>query len=135
MSIENVPEPIYNQPFALTCRATLNPKIASQLIQYMVMEWIGSDGKPLTNDSNMTAVYQKTFYSEAIQILVFNGLSMSHGGSYTCRAKIVFPDLGILFSTSSEYHLNVLSKYIVYILNEIYKYTATKNIIIIITFF
>ena len=38
---ENVTEPTNNQPFALTFRATLNPKIASQLIQYMVMEWIG----------------------------------------------------------------------------------------------
>ena len=101
----------------------------------MVMEWIGSDGKPLTNDSNITVGYQKMFYSEAIQILVFNGLRMSHGGSYTCRAKIDFPDIGILFSTSSEYHLNVLSKCIVFILNKIYKYTATNNIIIIKIFF
>ena len=107
-------EPIYtHQQFTLTCRATLNPKIASQLIQYMILEWIGPNGETLTNDSNITVGHQKTFYNESVQILTFESLRMTHGGLYTCRAKIVFPDSGILLNSSSEYHLSVLSKFMI----------------------
>ena len=106
-----VPEAIYSEPFNMTCRATLNPKVASQLIQYMVVEWISVDGQSMSQDG-VTIEQQQTYSDTATRSLIFDRLKMAHGGDYKCVANVTLPDSAGSFNTSAEYHLNVLSKYL-----------------------
>ena len=42
-------EAIYLNPFNMTCRASLNAKVASQLIQFLVLDWVMEDGGSVSN--------------------------------------------------------------------------------------
>ena len=61
----HLPEAIYSEPFNMTCRATLNPKVASQLIQYMVVEWVSVDGQSISEEDGVTIEQQQTYSDTA----------------------------------------------------------------------
>ena len=107
-----VPEAIYSEPFNMICRATLNPKVASQLIQYMVVEWVRVDGQSISEEDGVTIEQQQTYLDTATRSLIFDSLEMAHGGDYKCVANLILPDSAGSFNTSAEHHLNVLSKYL-----------------------
>ena len=103
-------EAIYSEPFNMTCRATLNPKVASQLIQYMVVEWVSVDGRSISEEDGVTIEQQQTYSDTATRSLIFDSLEMGHRGDYKCVANLILPDSAGSFNTSAKYHLNVLSK-------------------------
>ena len=105
-------EAIYSEPFNMTCRATLNPKVASQLIQYMVVEWVRVDGQSISEEDGVTIEQQQTYTDTATRLLIFDSLEMAHGGDYKCEATLILPDSAGSFNTSAEQLLNVLSKYL-----------------------
>ena len=116
VSILSLTESVYVVPYTLTCQASFIPKIASQLIQYLVLEWTGPDGVSLSEENGVIIEQQQTRYSEATRSLTFHPLNMTHGGEYTCKASLLLPDTPLLpdtssaFNSSSSYNLNVLSK-------------------------
>ena len=55
------------EPYNLICRATFIPKIAPQLIPYLVLEWIGPDGVALTEENGVTIEQQQKFHSGALR--------------------------------------------------------------------
>ena len=104
-------EPMHQKPFNLTCTASLNPKVASQLIQYMVLEWVGPSGESVANQDGITIEQQHILHNTITRSLTFHPLNMTHGGNYKCEAKLLLPNTEV-FNSSSLYHLNVLSKWI-----------------------
>ena len=103
-------EAIYSEPFNMTCRATLNPKVASQLIQYMMVEWVRVDGQSISEEDEVTIEQQQTYSDTATRSLIFDSMEMGHGGDYKCEANLILSDSAVSFNTSAEHHLNVLSK-------------------------
>lgn len=101
---------IYREPFTLTCRASFIAKIASQLLQYLTLEWVGPDGVSLSEENGVTVENQRNNLSEATRSLIFHPLNMTHRGTYKCKAKVILPDSSGTFNSTSQYHLNVLSK-------------------------
>ncbi|CAI8020956.1 hypothetical protein GBAR_LOCUS12479 [Geodia barretti] len=103
-------EAIYSKPFQATCRASLQPRVAPYLTQYLTVEWMGAEGEYLTSGGAVTIEKQQTFSTAATKDLVFNPLNMTHGGNYSCEAKVVLPDSAGSFNTTHQYHLNVISE-------------------------
>lgn len=99
------------EPYNLTCTATFIPKIAPQLIPYLVLEWIGPDGVALTEENGVTIEQQQNFYSEATRSLTFFPLNMTHSGTYKCEATLFLPESNITFISTSQYSLRVLSEF------------------------
>ena len=106
----SVTKSIYREPYTLMCRASFNPKIATQLIQYLVLEWTGPDGVSLSIENGVIIEQQQTNRSEATRSLTFHPLNMTHSGTYQCKASVLLPDSENLFISTSQFHLNVLSK-------------------------
>ena len=104
-------EPEYLELFNLTCTASLDPKVASQLIQYMVLEWMGPSGESLADQDGITIEQQHILHNTTTRSLTFHPLNMTHGGNYKCEAKLLLQNTEV-FNSSSLYHLNVLSKWI-----------------------
>ena len=105
-------EAVYLEPFTLTCRATLNPKVVPQLIRYLVLEWVRADGQEIVQEDGVT-VEEQLFFSEAnTRSLVFDKLNITHGGDYKCEAVLILPENAGSFNTTVQYHINVLSKLI-----------------------
>ena len=110
ISIYPTEEPIYMQSFNLTCVASLHPKVASQLIRYLVLEWVGPDGETLNNvDNGILVSDQQTFYDTATRLLIFNSLNLTHGGDYVCNAKLILEET---FNATTLYHINILGKFL-----------------------
>ena len=103
-------EAIYSKPFQATCRASLQPRVAPYLTQYLTVEWMGAEGEYLTSGGAVTIEKQQTSSTAATKDLVFNPLNMTHGGNYVCEAKVVLPDSAGSFNTTHQYHLNVISE-------------------------
>ena len=100
-------EPIDLKPFNMKCTASLNPKVASQLIHFLVLDWVMADGH---QEDGVIIEQQWIFSNTTTRSLVFNPLNMTHGGDYKCEAKLILPDSAGSFNTSAQYHLTVLSK-------------------------
>jgi len=60
------------EPHTLSCRATFSDKVASQVIPYLRLEWVGPDGVALNKDNGMTIEQQLNYHSEATRSLIFN---------------------------------------------------------------
>ena len=104
-------EAIYLNTFNMTCRASLNAKVASQLIQFLVLDWVMEDGGSLYQIDGVTIEKQHTFFDTTTRSLVFDPLNITHGATYKCEAKLILPDSAGSFNTSLPYHLKVLSAY------------------------
>ena len=98
-------EAIYQKPFTMKCKASLEPSAAFHLIQYLIMEWVRDDGQAISQE---IIGPQQNFSSYVHQSLNFNQLSLSNAGNYTCEAKLMLPNE--LFITSVQHGLNVLSE-------------------------
>ena len=107
---------VYLNQFSLTCNASLNPKVASHLIRYLVLDWVGADGQSVSEVDGVT-IGEQQFYSlsntsnTTTRDLVFDPLVMAHGGDYRCEAKLILPDNAGSFNTTLDYHINVMSMY------------------------
>ena len=112
LSITRTEEPLYMETYTLTCTATFIPKIAPQLSPFLVLEWFGPDEVALTEGNSVTIEPQQNHYSKATRSLTFHPLNITHGGPYTCEAKFVLQNSSSTFNfnSTSQYHLNVLSK-------------------------
>ena len=108
-SIETSGESTYLDAFNLTCRASLNTNIATQLIRFLVLDWVRADGQSINQSDGITIEQQQMFSNTAIRSLLFNPLNMTHGENYKCEAKLLLPS-NESFTTSVQYHMNVLSK-------------------------
>ena len=113
MNILRLTEPIYMERYTITCKATFMPKIAPQLIPYLVLEWFGPEGVAFTKENGVTVEQQQNFHSEATRSLTFHPLNMTHRGSYKCKATVFLPESNSTFISTSQYSLSVLSKFIV----------------------
>ena len=102
-------EAIYLNPFNTTCRASLNAKVASQLIQFLVLDWVMEDGGSVSQIDGVTIEKQHVFSDTTTRSLVFDPLNITHGATYKCEAKLILPDSAGSFNTSLPYHLTVLS--------------------------
>ena len=98
-------EAIYLTTFNVTCRA----KVASQLIQFLVLDWVMEDGGSVSQIDGVTIEKQHVFSDTMTQSLVFDPLNVTHGATYKCEAKLILPDSAGSFNTSLPYHLTVLS--------------------------
>lgn len=110
VNILGLTESVYLEPYTLTCQASFIPKIASQLIQYVVLEWTGPDGVLLNEENGVTIEQQQIGHTKATRSLSFHPLNMTHGGIYKCKATLSLPDTGGAFDSKSQRNLNVLSK-------------------------
>lgn len=110
VAITMLEEAIYLDSFQVTCRANLQLRVAPYLNQYLTVEWMGADGQYLTTGDGITIEEQQNSSTDVTRALVFDSLSMAHGGNYTCEATVILPDAAGLFYTTHQYHLNVLSK-------------------------
>ena len=97
----------------MTCRASLSAKVASQLIQFLVLDWVMEDGGSVSNIQGVKIEPQRIFIDTTTRSLVFDSLNITHEASYKCEAKLILPDFES-FNTSMLYHLNVLSAYSTY---------------------
>ena len=102
-------EAIYLTTFNMTCRASLNAKVASQLIQFLVLDWVMEDGGSVSQIYSVTIEKQHVFSDTTTRSLVFDPLNITHGATYKCEAKLILPDSAGSFNTSLPYHLTVLS--------------------------
>ena len=102
-------EAIHLTTFNVTCRASLNAKVASQLIQFLVLDWVMEDGGSLYQIDGVTIEKQHVFSDTTTRSLVFGPLNITHGATYKCEAKLILPDSAGSFNTSLLYHLTVLS--------------------------
>ena len=104
-------EAIYLTTFNVTCRASLIAKVASQLIQFLVLDWVMEDGGSVSQIDGLTIEKQHLFSDTTTRSLVFDPLNITHGATYKCEAKLILPDSAGSFNTSLLHHLNVLSAY------------------------
>ena len=104
-------EAIYLIPFNMTCTASLTAKLASQLIQFIVLDWVMDDGQNASQIDGVTIEKQHTFSNNTTRSLVFNPLNLTHGATYKCEAKLILPDSSGSFNTSLPYFLTVFSTY------------------------
>ena len=102
-------EAIYLTTFNMTCRASLNAKVASQLIQFLVLDWVLEDGGSVSQIDGVTLEKQLVFSYTTTRSLVFDPLNITHGATYKCEAKLILPDSAGSFNTSLPYHFTVLS--------------------------
>ena len=93
----------------MTCRASLNAKVASQLIQFLVLDWVMEDGRNVSQIDGVTLEKQHVFSDTSTRSLVFDPLKNTHEATYKCEAKLILPD-SESFNTSLLYHLIVLSQ-------------------------
>ena len=103
-------EAILHEPFTITCRASLNFKVATQLIQYMVLDWVRADGQSIGEEDGVIVEEQLLFSNTTTRSIVFNRLNVMHGGDYECETKLILPDNAGSFNTTTYYHLNVLGR-------------------------
>ena len=105
-------EPDYLGAFNMTCRASLKPRITSQLSHYLVLDWVRVDGEDIQQLDGVSIGEQQfsTDHETTTRNLVFDPLIMAHGGDYRCEAKLILPDNAGSFNTTLDYHLNVLGK-------------------------
>lgn len=99
-------ESILGVPHMLTCSASLNYRISPQLTKYLVVEWIGPDGLPVTEENRITVEEQHT----STRLLNFHSLNAADGGLYQCVAKLVIPNAGVTYNSRAEYNLIVKSE-------------------------
>ena len=107
-------EAVYLTTFNMTCTASLNAKVASQLIQFLVLDWVMEDGVSVSRMDGVTLEKQHVFSDTSTRSLVFDSLKNTHEATYKCEAKLILPD-SESFNTSLLYHINVLSMYSTYI--------------------
>ena len=86
----------------MTCRASLNAKVASQLTQFLVLDWVMEDGGSVRNIQGVTIEPQRIFIDTTTRSLVFDPLNSTHEASYKCEAKLILPDFES-FNTSMLY--------------------------------
>ena len=95
----------------MTCRASLNAKVASQLIQFLVLDWVMEDGGSVYQKDEVTIEKQHTLFDTATRSLVFDPLNITHGATYKCEARLILPNSAGSFNTSLPYLLTVFSTY------------------------
>ena len=93
----------------MTCTASLNPNVASQLIDYLVLDWVRTDGQIFHQTDRVTIEQQHISSSSVTRSLTFDTLNMTHGGEYKCEAKLILPGSAGSFNTTVHHDLHVLS--------------------------
>ena len=88
------------QAHTLTCTAT----VVENLVIEPTLEWLDTD-RHVVGDNDITVGPPITMGTNTTLTLTFNPLHTSHGGRYTCRARINIP--AISFSNSNEADSNV----------------------------
>ena len=121
-------EALYLTPFNMTCRASLNPKVAAQLIHFLVLDCVMDDGTSISQVDGVTIEEQHVFSNTTTRSLIFDSLNLTHGSTYKCEAKLILPDSAGSFNESLLYHLTVLSKLSTYTHNNYYNYTIIHSI-------
>ena len=101
--------------FEMTCVASfLHPKLASQLVPYLELEWVGPDGNTLGDGDDIFVKEQSNSPDTAARLLkiIIKSLTMSHLGNYTCETKLHFFNSrhNIFFITTTSYFVTVHSK-------------------------
>ena len=91
--------PIDEHNFTLKCVATPLPRL-TQILPYLTLEWIKSS----------TTEVQKYFTENTTRALQFSPLTVSHGGIYTCRARLNIPNSVGHYITMKSFNLVVRSK-------------------------
>ena len=102
-------EPVYLTTFNMTCKGSLISKVASQLIQYMILDWVMEDGQSVSQTDGVTIEEQRIFPYTTIRSLIFDPLNITHGATYKCQATMILPNSAGSFNTSLLYPLSVLS--------------------------
>ena len=103
-------EPVHDHSFTLSCVTYLQPKLAS-LSRHLVLEWVGPEGVPLTEDNNITIGEEAIFTTTYMH---FNTVNLTHHGVYGCRARLNLPGLVPSLTIASELYLSVLGKFSLY---------------------
>ena len=99
-----------HEPFTMTCRASLNFKVAAQLIRYMVLDWVRANGRNISEEDGVIVEGQLLFSNTTTRSMVFNPLNVMHSGDYQCETKLILPHNAGSFNTTTYYHLNVLGR-------------------------
>ena len=84
-----MPLPIAGENHTLSCFAITE----DHLVVVPALKWIAIEGIPEISETN--------HMNNSTSVLTFNPLHTSHGGSYTCEARIDIPQAGISDLTSS----------------------------------
>ena len=111
VSILQTEEPILLSPVEMTCVASFHPKVASQLVRYLVLEWVGPDGETLgSGNDNIVVRNQQTLYDTVARSLNIKSVNVSDSGNYTCEAKLQLPNSGQTFTATASYSVVARSK-------------------------
>ena len=108
MEITAFSEAVYKAHFVLMCKASVIPKLYSQLVPYMVLEWFGPDGVPLTEGNNIVLGMHPNSVTNLVRNITFTQLNLTHNGVYSCQVTINLQNTRIIRTT--DYDLRVKGK-------------------------
>ena len=97
-------DPSAGESYTLTCTV----EVVEGLVVRPDVEWLDPDNNTITNGGDITVGSQET--SGTITTLTFNPLHTSHGGEYTCRAKITIEDISVDVTSRESFDVIVQSK-------------------------
>ena len=81
----------------------------------MTVEWVQTDGQTIRPEHGDLVVEEQNIVDNRVtRSLFFNPLTMAHGGSYVCRAKLTLPGSDGVFQSVQEYRLTVSSQITLY---------------------
>ena len=104
---------MFSEPFQATCTGSLQPSVAIHLLQYLTVDWIGTNGESLNLQEGMKIEQEEIGSNYVSKTLVFDPLRMPHGGDYTCEANVILPNSSGSFNMTIQHHINVLSENII----------------------
>ena len=93
------------QAHILTCTAT----VVENLVVEPTLEWLDTD-RHVVGDNDISVGSSVTTGTNTTLTLTFDPLHTSHGGRYTCRARINIPAISFSNSNEANSDVNVQSK-------------------------
>ena len=98
VSVTSPPETLAGSLLSLTC----NVSVVELLVMEPSVEWLGSNGSPISSDGN-PSVSSRMVVSGTLstRVVEFSLLQTSHGGQYSCLAKLTIPNITPLNSTAN----------------------------------
>ena len=98
---------LLDRPYTLTCTAT----VIENLVVPPTVEWL-IGGQSVSNSNGIIVEPTEVSGVNSSRVLRISTLRSSHGGQYTCRARINIPEADLLVDGSQERDVSVQCKLI-----------------------
>ena len=98
--------PSAGESYTLTCTV----EVVEGLVVTPDVKWLDPDNNVVATGGSITVGSPETSGNTTTLTLTFNPLQTSHGGEYTCRAKITIEDISVDVTSSDSFNVIVQSK-------------------------